>query len=533
MEHLPTQPRDLNFRMTVNDNHQYNYNGTLVNNSGVNSDDIKITVVDNGGPFFVTSQATSVTYNGGSSQIVSWNVNGTNLTPISTANVRISLSTDGGFTFPIELLASTSNNGSATVVIPNIQTDQARIKVEAIDNIYFDISNTDFTINQNQSVPGIAVTQTGGNTLVSETGQSDTYEISLLSTPTGNVSVLIEADDQTEVSLDGVTYSKELVIQLNNTSHQVITVRGQYDIIVEAGHFGTIIQKVVATNDPTNYPISLYGTPITAQVADAQIPPVIGIDFDTDDTDIPLNWIQFDRIDGQMANNISLDDGTPTLVDVSMTADNCGIGGCSFGFSHNSGINSPQHIQPLDVNLNGVSVSRGNVSITWSDLKPTSRYRVFVFASNVVNAPTQQTISIVGNGVNDPAPFVQNVTGSTEINDQTSTNSPLINFGKIVTPDASGTIVINVVSDGEIWISGLALQEVLGNPNCETGNLTLMGITNSSKTYTTNGTIFSTQHIQGLETSLYYNAETAIQLNQNFEIDLGSKLQVQNVGCEE
>ena len=118
----------------------------MVNASGINSDDIQITVAD-AGPFVVTSQNTNgIIYPGGSSQMVTWDVNGTDSLPINTQNVTIRLSTDGGFTYPISLLASTANNGFAMVTLPNISTTNARIQVSALNSIYFDINTQNFEI---------------------------------------------------------------------------------------------------------------------------------------------------------------------------------------------------------------------------------------------------------------------------------------------------------------------------------------------------------------------------------------------------
>jgi hypothetical protein len=78
-------------------------------------------------------------------------VNGTNGAPVSATNVKISLSTDGGVTFPNVLAASTANDGTESITIPNTPTSQARIKVEAVGNIFFDMSDANFTIT-----PGVA-----------------------------------------------------------------------------------------------------------------------------------------------------------------------------------------------------------------------------------------------------------------------------------------------------------------------------------------------------------------------------------------
>ncbi|MBF0694412.1 MAG: T9SS type A sorting domain-containing protein [Flavobacterium sp.] len=137
-EALPLGYRPLNFRFTVRDNQGAN-----------NSDDVQIVTSASATGFAVTSPNTAVTWNAGSTQTVTWNVGGTNTGDVNTPNVEIYLSTDGGYTYPILLVASTPNDGSAEVTVPSNGGTQNRIMVKGKGNIFFDVSNANFTIVSN------------------------------------------------------------------------------------------------------------------------------------------------------------------------------------------------------------------------------------------------------------------------------------------------------------------------------------------------------------------------------------------------
>ncbi len=165
-EALSSVSRTLNFRLTVRDNAPYSSTAPLSIGQTQFTDAV-VTVSNTSGPFAVTAPNTAVTWAGGASQNITWSVNNTTAAPVSCANVKISLSTDGGLTFPTVLVASTPNDGTEALVIPTTPSTTARIKVEAVGNIFFDISNSNFTIGGAVAcgdASGLASSAIGNNT---------------------------------------------------------------------------------------------------------------------------------------------------------------------------------------------------------------------------------------------------------------------------------------------------------------------------------------------------------------------------------
>jgi hypothetical protein len=157
-ESLPVTTRSMNFRVTVRDNHS--------GGGGVNTSAMYVNVSAGSGPFVVTQPGSSTTWATGSNQTVSWNVANTSSAPVNCGNVRIMLSIDGGTSFPFTLATTKPNTGSATITVPNVPTSTARVKVEAIDNIFFSISLPNFTITPNSTAAPTLLTEANTNRAV-------------------------------------------------------------------------------------------------------------------------------------------------------------------------------------------------------------------------------------------------------------------------------------------------------------------------------------------------------------------------------
>lgn len=138
-EQLPTYSRDLNFRMIARDNRP--------GGGGLGWKEVDFRADGNSGPFLVlTSNSPGVIWRVGELAHVTWNVANTNKAPVNCQKVNIRLSLDNGLTFPIMLAENTGNDGSHYVQVPDNVTTNARLRIDAADNVFYDLSNFKFSI---------------------------------------------------------------------------------------------------------------------------------------------------------------------------------------------------------------------------------------------------------------------------------------------------------------------------------------------------------------------------------------------------
>jgi hypothetical protein len=178
-------PASLNFKLTARDGR-----------GGVNSASTSLVLAPQAGPFLVTSPNSAVTLDPGSVQTVTWNVANTDVAPVGVASVNIALSTDGGKTWPVLLAEGVPNNGSAQVTLPSAPASAARIKVEAVGNVFFDVSNADFGIHLagDQNIDG----------------QVDCADLALVKATFGKRSGQAGFDARADALADGVVNARDL-----------------------------------------------------------------------------------------------------------------------------------------------------------------------------------------------------------------------------------------------------------------------------------------------------------------------------------
>lgn len=144
-EYAPPTAQVLEFRLTARDN---NPTGGGVCYA------INYVTVDDAGPFKVISPNTSgVLWGSLTQQNIVWDVNNTDIAPVSCSDVKISISLDGGQTYSV-IAASTPNDGVHNFTVPMVQTviSTCRIKIECVGNIFYDVNDFNFTIS-----PGVGI----------------------------------------------------------------------------------------------------------------------------------------------------------------------------------------------------------------------------------------------------------------------------------------------------------------------------------------------------------------------------------------
>lgn len=245
-EVLPSVARTMNFRVTIRDNHD--------GLGCTEEDDMVLTVNGTAGPFLVTAPNTALSWAVGTTQTVTWDVAGTAAAPVSCANVDILLSTDGGLTYPITLATNVANDGSQDITVPNNPSTTCRVIVRCSSNIFFDISNTNFTITA-PTGPDFSLSATPTSQTICDSGAASyTVAVNAVGGFSSNVTFSatgVPSGTTTSFSPASSSSSSTLTLNVSNT-----TAAGSYTITITGTsgaltHTATVTLVVVASPTAT------------------------------------------------------------------------------------------------------------------------------------------------------------------------------------------------------------------------------------------------------------------------------------------
>lgn len=272
-EVVPTVARTMNFSLTVRDNR--------TPNGGQTGRDNMVVTVANVGPFLVMSPNTAVSYIAGSNQTITWDVAGTTANGINCPNVDIYLSTNGGTSFPTLLASNVPNDGSETVTIPNIVGTTNRIMISGNKHLFYDVSNTNFTITAPTSDFALAFSgiENGQNKEVCQ-GTDASYDL--------NYSTLAGFSGTTTFSISGNpagTIATFLPSSTNATGTVGLTISNTASAIS-----GLYEMTVTGTSGTTTKFVKLYLNILNSTFATMTLTSPADLAY-AQSTNLTLNWV--------------------------------------------------------------------------------------------------------------------------------------------------------------------------------------------------------------------------------------------------
>ena len=180
------------------------------------------------------------------------------VTPASGTNPTGNITVTDGTDSCIAILPATSCN----ITFNSNGTKSLTSTYAGDTNFSGGVSSTETHIVANLNV---VITESGGNTDITEGIGNDTYTINLATVPTGNVEITITPDAQTDVG-DGVGVAK--ILNFTSTATQTVTVTADDDAIVEGNHISTITHAITGTVNDTDYPTSMNITSVITNIID-------------------------------------------------------------------------------------------------------------------------------------------------------------------------------------------------------------------------------------------------------------------------
>nr|WP_263013019.1 tandem-95 repeat protein [Ancylothrix sp. D3o] len=389
------------------------------------------------------------------------NTTGTSLTLRSSEGTIIdSANADGGVwpagsntaataRFTMERIDPTSPD-----IDSNWRTNNGIIR-NGTDALGNNILGTPSAQNSVYATPGVVITESGGSTVLTEGGATDSYTVVLRTPVTAPVTVnLTNVGGQTTTTAGSLTFDNT-----NWNVAQTVTVTAVNDPTAEGTHTGTIQHSITSTDSRYNIAV----VPVNASITDNDSnPPVISLasaslsytensgvvvvdsgasvsDSDSADFNGGVLTVQFSGATGLGEDSLSIQNVGNGAGQIGVAGSTISYGGVAIG-TFSGGNNGST---PLVVNLNAianitaVSALLKNIVYLNNSENPSATPRTVEFqmtdGDNGVGLPVSKTINVVP--VND-APTISAITAQST-NEDTATAAISFTIGDVETlPDS-------------------------------------------------------------------------------------------------
>ncbi|MCP4358082.1 MAG: DUF11 domain-containing protein [Chloroflexi bacterium] len=398
-------------------------------------------------------------------------------------NVTVTVSTDAQLNADMtELVFTTANWDTAQTVTVNAVNDDidegahngtithsATSSDADYNGIGLAVSNVTASITDNDSA-GINVNPTAVN--ATEGGVTGSYQVSITSEPTGNVTVTVGTDSQVSTDLTEVVFTS-----LNWSDVQTVTVTAVNDDLVEGAHSGTIIHSAASSDG--NYNSALISN-VTTNITDNDSAAinvsesVLNIAEGSNDSyQIVLNSEPTDSVTVTLAtgselnvapNPVVLNSGNwDTAQDVTVTAISDGL------FEGNHSDTITQTVSSTDGNYSGIVLSNIAVNITDTPAVNVSVTSLFVTEDGATDSyqlvlasqPTANVTVTIGTDAQTNASLAQVFFTSANWN-----NSQLVTINAINDDVAegahNGTVTHTAVSSDGVY-NGIGISNATAN----------------------------------------------------------------------
>ncbi|MBE9007942.1 DUF4114 domain-containing protein [Fortiea sp. LEGE XX443] len=393
-----------------------------------------------------------------------------------TANVTVNINSGTQLTTNPNQLVFTPQNWNIAQTITATAVDDAVVEGNHIGTIQHTVISTDsnyddITINAvtvsitDNDTAAVTITESGGNTAVTEGGATDSYSVVLNSQPTANVTVNINSGTQLTTNPNQLVFTPQ-----NWNIAQTITATAVDDTVVEGNHTGTI-QHTVISSDSNYNGINIGSVNVSITDNDIAAQPDLSVSITGSPNPVnvgdTLTYILTVNNTGNAdANDVVVTYNLPSGV----TYNNANVinGGFNFSFSGNTVTFSNGGITAngsatLEVNV--IPNITGSLTSGTATVDPNNAITESDESNNVTNSITT-TVNNVSPTINDISPQLINTNNDIfQINGGkanlkvtlTGSSSQLVNeLGVFTVDDDAGTI--NGIAPGAAGYTETALE---------------------------------------------------------------------------